>query len=201
MIAPSLNWWLRNCPQSVSGPKSSPLLQSRRGGRSFGAVGAVSVLSPQARPPPLATLAHTDPATQIGPLVSGRQQSRVLEYIDVGQREGARLVLGGSDLPDGLNRGWYVQPTLFSGAGNDMRIARDEIFGPVLTVIPYDDEDQAVAIANDSEYGLAGAVFTAEQDRGLAVAARVRTGSFGVNEGYIMDPLAPYGGVKASATG
>ena len=82
-----------------------------------------------------------------------------------------------------------------------MRIAREEIFGPVLTVIPYRDEDEALAIANDSEYGLAGAVFTADTDRGLAIAGRVRAGSFGVNEGYIMDPLAPYGGVKASGYG
>ena len=82
-----------------------------------------------------------------------------------------------------------------------MRIAREEIFGPVLTVIPYRDEDDAVAIANDSDYGLAGAVFTADSARGLAIAGRVRAGSFGVNEGYIMDPLAPYGGMKASGWG
>lgn len=142
-----------------------------------------------------------DPGTQIGPLVTGRQQARVREYIDEGQREGARLALGGNSLPDGLDRGWYVRPTVFSGASNDMRIAREEIFGPVLTVIGYDGEDQAVRIANDSEYGLAGAVFTADSERGLAVAARVRTGSFGVNEGYIMDPVAPYGGVKSSGYG
>jgi acyl-CoA reductase-like NAD-dependent aldehyde dehydrogenase len=82
-----------------------------------------------------------------------------------------------------------------------MRIAREEIFGPVLTVIPYSDQNDAVAIANDSEYGLAGAVFTSDTDRGLGVAAQIRSGSFGVNEGYIMDPLAPYGGVKASGYG
>lgn len=143
----------------------------------------------------------SDPVTQIGPLVAQRQQSRVREYIEDGRRAGARLVTGGAAMPAGLDTGWYVRPTLFADATNDMRIAREEIFGPVLVVIPYDDEDQAVAIANDSEFGLAGAVFTADTEHGLAVAGRVRAGSFGVNEGYIMDPLAPYGGVKASGYG
>lgn len=142
-----------------------------------------------------------DAATQVGPLVAQRQQARVREYIDGGRSEGARLVLGGSELPDGIDRGWYVRPTLFADATNDMPIAREEIFGPVLTVIEYRDDDDAVAIANDSEYGLAGAVFTGDADRALAVAARVRAGSFGINEGYIMDPLAPYGGTKASGWG
>lgn len=143
----------------------------------------------------------SDPATQLGPLVAQRQQAMVRDYIEKGTQEGARLVVGGTTLPDGVDRGWYVRPTLFADADNSMRIAREEIFGPVLTVIPYRDEDDAVAIANDSEYGLAGAVFTADRDRGLGVAARVRAGSFGVNEGYIMDPLAPYGGLKASGWG
>ncbi|MDT5350103.1 MAG: hypothetical protein QOH91_3390 [Mycobacterium sp.] len=145
-----------------------------------------------------------DPAdanTQIGPLVAQRQQVRVRGYIESGQTEGARLVTGGSDLPDGLDTGWYVRPTLFSDAHNDMRIAREEIFGPVLTVIPYRDENEAVRIANDSEYGLAGSVFTADVERGYGVAARVRSGTFGVNEGYIMDPAAPFGGVKSSGYG
>jgi acyl-CoA reductase-like NAD-dependent aldehyde dehydrogenase len=104
-------------------------------------------------------------------------------------------------MPDGLDTGWYVRPTLFADARNDMTIAREEIFGPVLTVIPYDDVDDAVTIANDSEYGLAGAVFTPDIERGLGVAARVRSGTFGVNEGYIMDPVAPFGGVKQSGYG
>lgn len=142
-----------------------------------------------------------DPETQLGPLVAQRQQTRVRDYIEEGQRQGARLVVGGSDLPDDIDRGWYVRPTLFTDADNSMRIAREEIFGPVLTVIPYRDEADAVAIANDSDYGLAGAVFTSDTERGLSVAARVRAGSFGVNEGYIMDPLAPYGGLKASGWG
>ena len=142
-----------------------------------------------------------DPNTQIGPLVAQRQQERVRGYIETGQSEGARLVVGGTELPDGLESGWYVRPTLFSDASNDMRIAREEIFGPVLTVIPYRDEDEAIRIANDSEYGLAGSVFTADTERGYGVAARVRSGTFGVNEGYIMDPAAPFGGVKNSGYG
>jgi acyl-CoA reductase-like NAD-dependent aldehyde dehydrogenase len=142
-----------------------------------------------------------DPNTQVGPLVARRQQERVRGYIESGKSEGARLVTGGSDRPDGLDTGWYVRPTLFSDAHNDMRIAREEIFGPVLTVIPYRDEDDAVRIANDSEYGLAGSVFTADVERGYGVAARVRSGTFGVNEGYIMDPAAPFGGVKNSGYG
>ena len=143
----------------------------------------------------------TDSATQVGPLVAQRQQDRVRGYIETGQAEGARLVLGGTAMPDGLDRGWYVQPTLFADADNSMRIAREEIFGPVLTVIPYADEDDAVNIANDSQYGLAGSVFTADNERGLAIAARIRTGTFGVNQGYTMDPFAPFGGVKGSGYG
>jgi acyl-CoA reductase-like NAD-dependent aldehyde dehydrogenase len=145
-----------------------------------------------------------DPAdanTQIGPLVAQRQQERVRGYIESGTSEGARLVVGGGDMPDGLDTGWYIRPTLFSDASNDMRIAREEIFGPVLTVIPYRDEVEAVEIANDSEYGLAGSVFTSDVDRGHGVATRVRSGTFGVNQGYIMDPAAPFGGVKNSGYG
>jgi acyl-CoA reductase-like NAD-dependent aldehyde dehydrogenase len=142
-----------------------------------------------------------DSATQVGPLVAQRQQERVRGYIDTGRAEGARLVLGGTAMPEGLHRGWYVQPTLFTDADNSMRIAREEIFGPVLTVIPYTDEDDAVAIANDSDYGLAGSVWTGDTDRGLAIAGRIRTGTFGVNQGYTMDPFAPFGGVKGSGYG
>jgi acyl-CoA reductase-like NAD-dependent aldehyde dehydrogenase len=142
-----------------------------------------------------------DPNTQIGPLVARRQQDLVRGYIESGRGDGARLVTGGTEMPDGIETGWYVRPTLFSDANNDMRIAREEIFGPVLTVISSRDEDEAIRIANDSEYGLAGSVFTGDVERGYGIAARVRSGTFGVNEGYIMDPAAPFGGVKNSGYG
>jgi acyl-CoA reductase-like NAD-dependent aldehyde dehydrogenase len=143
-----------------------------------------------------------DPTTEMGPLVAQRQQARVRGYIEAGQLEGATLVVGGTDLPDGVDRGWYVRPTLFADVDNGMTIAREEIFGPVLSVIPYDGNDvEAVRLADDSEYGLSGSVWTADADRGMAVARRVRTGSFGVNEAYSMDPAAPFGGTKASGLG
>jgi acyl-CoA reductase-like NAD-dependent aldehyde dehydrogenase len=142
-----------------------------------------------------------DRATEIGPLVARRQQERVLGYIEAGTSEGARLVVGGTDLPKGIDRGWYVRPTLFADVDNRMRIAREEIFGPVLSVIPYGDVDEAVRIADDSDYGLSGSVWTAEPARGLDVARRVRTGSFGVNQPYSMDPAAPFGGMKGSGIG
>lgn len=141
-----------------------------------------------------------DPATEIGPLVAQRQQDRVEKYIALGQEEGARLLTGGTGRPDGLGKGWYVRPTVFAGVDNRMRIAREEIFGPVLSVVPYDDVDDAVRIANDSDYGLAGTVWTADKEAGLAVARRVRTGTYGVNT-YTMDFAAPFGGFKASGIG
>ena len=143
----------------------------------------------------------TDKATEVGPMVTRRQQERVRGYIEIGQKEGARLVVGGTEMPEGAEHGWYVRPTLFTDVDNGMRIAREEIFGPVLSVIPYRDEADAIRIANDSDYGLSGSVWTADTDRGLAVAARVRTGTFGVNQPYSMDPAAPFGGVKASGFG
>ncbi|MBC7296728.1 MAG: aldehyde dehydrogenase [Dietzia sp.] len=141
-----------------------------------------------------------DPATEIGPMVAQRQQERVTSYIELGQQEGAQLLTGGTGRPDGLDTGWYVQPTVFAGVDNSMRIAQEEIFGPVLSVIAYDDVDDAVRIANDSEYGLAGTVWTADREAGLGVARRVRTGTYGVNT-YTMDFSAPFGGFKASGVG
>lgn len=143
----------------------------------------------------------TDSSTQLGPLVNRRQQQRVLDYIRIGQDEGARLVVGGTEAPAGIERGWYVRPTLFADAQNSMRIAQEEIFGPVLTVIGYRDAQDAVALANDSGYGLAGSVWTADTERGLSIAAAIKTGTFGVNQGYTMDPFAPFGGVKDSGYG
>jgi len=141
-----------------------------------------------------------DPTTEIGPLVAERQQERVEKYIALGQEEGARVVVGGNGRPAGVDRGWYVQPTVFADVDNSMRIAQEEIFGPVLAVIPFDDVDDAVRIANDSEFGLAGSVWTGDGEVGMDVARRVRTGTFGVNQ-YSMDFIAPFGGFKASGIG
>jgi aldehyde dehydrogenase (NAD+) len=138
-------------------------------------------------------------ATQMGPLVASRQQSRVLDYIEKGKAEGARVVTGGNR-PAHLNKGWFVEPTLFTDANNDMTIAREEIFGPVGTIIPYDNEEQAIAIANDTNYGLSGGVFTQDIERAYAIARRIRTGNFGHN-GRVVDYTIPYGGFKQSGVG
>jgi acyl-CoA reductase-like NAD-dependent aldehyde dehydrogenase len=138
--------------------------------------------------------------TRLGPLASAAQRDRVRDYIEVGIAEGARLVLGGPEAPDGLDEGYYVRPTVFADVTPGMRIAQEEIFGPVLSVLPYDDEDEAVGIANDSEYGLHGGVWSADADRALAVARRLRTGQVDVNGGA-WNPLAPFGGYKKSGLG
>jgi betaine-aldehyde dehydrogenase len=140
-----------------------------------------------------------DPATECGPLVAERQRDRVEGYIAKGREEGATLVVGGGR-PAGLDRGWYVEPTLFADVDNAMTIAREEIFGPVLSLIPYESEDEAVAIANDSDYGLSGSVYTADPDHGLEIAKRVRTGTYAVNN-LGMDFGAPFGGFRASGVG
>jgi aldehyde dehydrogenase (NAD+) len=144
-----------------------------------------------------------DPQTFSGPLISQKQRERVLGMIEQGKKEGARVAVGGG-VPEHLRCGYYVQPTLFVDVDNSMSIAQQEIFGPVLAVIAYDDakgDAEAVRVANDSPYGLSGAVFSASQDRALAVARQLRTGSIGVNGGMFYGADAPYGGYKASGVG
>ena len=140
-----------------------------------------------------------DVATQIGPMVSETQRRRVLGYIDSGRASGARITTGGG-VPKDLSTGWFVEPTVFTDVDNAMTIAQEEIFGPVLCVLPYRDEDEAVAIANDSEFGLGGTVWTTDPDRGTALADRIRTGTVGINH-YALDMTGPFGGVKASGIG
>lgn len=140
-----------------------------------------------------------DESTRIGPMVSDAQRERVVDYIRTGISEGATLVAGGSEAPEGLSHGYYVRPTVFTGVRPDMTIAREEIFGPVLAIMTYGDEDEAVRVANDSDYGLAGAVFGSDE-RALAVARRLRTGQVAVNGGAF-NPVAPFGGYKQSGNG
>lgn len=140
-----------------------------------------------------------EPDTQMGPVVSRAQRDRVEGFIHQAQADGARLVVGGGR-PAGLDKGWFVEPTVFADVDNSSRVAQEEIFGPVLCVTPYDDEDEAVRLANDSEYGLAGTVWSSDLERAHAVARRMRTGSVGIN-GYLPDPGAPFGGVKRSGIG
>jgi aldehyde dehydrogenase (NAD+) len=142
----------------------------------------------------------TDPANLQGPQISRRQQERVLAYIEKGRQEGARLLVGGG-VPKHLEKGFYVEPTLFADVDPRSTIAREEIFGPVLCVIPYEDDDDAVRIANDSIYGLSGAVSSASQERALAVARRIRAGTIGVNGGQWFHPDTPFGGYKQSGLG
>jgi len=141
-----------------------------------------------------------DDATQVGPLVAERQRTRVEGYLEAGKAAGARVVTGGGR-PADLPKGWYIEPTVFADVDNSMTIAQEEIFGPVLSVIPYDGEDQAVAIANDSEYGLCGSVWTADVHHGEQVAARVRTGVVAINSSTILDFNSPFGGFKKSGIG
>ena len=140
-----------------------------------------------------------DPETAIGPLVAERQRDRVMGYIEKGREEGARVVTGGGR-PAAFAKGWFVEPTLFADVDNKMTIAQEEIFGPVLAVIPYDSEEDAVRIANESDYGLAGSVWTSDPNAGLEIAKQVRTGTYGVN-GSSMNFAAPFGGFKQSGIG
>lgn len=140
-----------------------------------------------------------DSATTMGPLVSARQRDRVRSYLDAGRDEGAVVATGGG-VPPGLDKGFYIQPTVFTSVENSMRIAREEIFGPVVSVLRYDTVEEAVAMANDSEYGLHGAVFTTDPQRAVEVARQVRTGTFSVNA-FVYNIEAPFGGVKNSGIG
>ena len=140
-----------------------------------------------------------DPEVRIGPLVSPRQRERVEEYISLGLSEGAELAVGGRR-PRKLDRGWFVEPTLLVNVDNRMRVAREEIFGPVLVAIPYDGDEEGLALAEDSEYGLAGSVWTGDAERGVALARRIRAGSVSVNR-FALDVCAPFGGFKASGIG
>ncbi|WP_421913730.1 aldehyde dehydrogenase [Mycobacterium marseillense] len=140
-----------------------------------------------------------DDAVDIGPLVSSRQRERVLGYIEAGTAQGARLVAGGG-IPVDRPRGWYVAPTIFADVHNSARIAREEIFGPVLCVIPYESDREAIQIANDSELGLGGSVWSSDEARATEVARAVQTGSIGINC-YQLDLDAPFGGIKASGIG
>jgi acyl-CoA reductase-like NAD-dependent aldehyde dehydrogenase len=141
-----------------------------------------------------------DPSTTLGPLVSKRQQERVRGYIRKGIEEGAKLVTGGAEQPEHLTKGYFVKPTVFSNVKNVMTIAREEIFGPVLSIIAYDDEEDAIRIANDTPYGLAGGVWSSDVDRAKRVARRMRCGQVDVNGGNF-NPMAPFGGFKQSGHG
>jgi aldehyde dehydrogenase (NAD+) len=142
----------------------------------------------------------TDLANLMGPLVSKKQQERVLGYIEKGKAEGARLVTGGG-VPSQFDRGYYVEPTVFADVDNSMTIAQEEIFGPVLCVIGYRDEDDAIRIANDSQYGLSGAITSRDLERSKRIARRIRTGTLGLNGGIWYGADAPFGGYKQSGVG
>jgi len=150
----------------------------------------------------VSSLAIGDPmdrATQMGPLVSSRQRERVEGYIAKGSSDGGRLTTGGGR-PASLDKGWFVQPTVFADVDPNHTIAQEEIFGPVLSIISYADETEALSIANGTDYGLGGSVWTADPERGTAFARKVQTGTVGIN-GYVNDPTAPFGGIKASGIG
>jgi len=141
-----------------------------------------------------------EPGTRLGPLVSATQRERVRDYIAKGEAEGAKLLTGGTDAPEGLDRGYFVRPTVFSEVTPEMTIGREEIFGPVLAIQPYEDTDDAVRIANSTDYGLAGGVWAGDEERAIAVAKRLRTGQVEINGGAF-NPAAPFGGYGQSGHG
>jgi aldehyde dehydrogenase (NAD+) len=176
----------------VCGAHTRALVPRSRYAEALDAAGAAAAAVPYGDP-------H-DPATVVGPLVAERQRARVEGYIRSAVDDGARVVTGG-ERPAHLPKGWYVPPTILGDVDNGMRVAREEIFGPVLSFIPYDGEDEAVRIANDSPYGLSGGVWSGDDGRALAVARRVRTGSIAVNGSYPPFPLVPFGGFGESGLG
>jgi betaine-aldehyde dehydrogenase len=141
-----------------------------------------------------------DPATQIGPVVAKRQRDKILGYLDAGKKAGAKVATGGG-APKAEKKGWFIEPTLFYDVDNGMKIAREEIFGPVLVVIPYDGEEEAIAIANDSDFGLGGGVWCGDTAHGVEVAAKIRTGTITVNTPMLVDMKSPFGGFKKSGIG
>jgi aldehyde dehydrogenase (NAD+) len=138
--------------------------------------------------------------TQVGPITTQDQRNKVLSYLGIARAEGATAVLGGGT-PAGLGDGWFVEPTIFTSVNNQMRIAREEVFGPVLSVIPFDDEEQAFAIANDSPYGLAAGIWTQNIGRALRGAAAMEAGTVWVNTYRAVSYMAPFGGYKRSGIG
>ena len=153
--------------------------------------------------PAFETFPYGDPndfANMAGPLVNAKQRERVLGYIEKGKAEGARCLVGGGPATQ-FEKGYFVQPTLFVDVDPDSTIAQEEIFGPVLSVIPFDDDDDAVRIANNSRYGLSGSISSGSLDRAVGVARRIRTGTMAVNGGQWFGPDTPFGGYKESGSG
>ena len=142
-----------------------------------------------------------DKGTDLGPLVSKKQQERVMRYIDLGKKEGAECLLGGAALPTDLAQGCFVPPTVFAGVRNDMAIAQEEIFGPVVSVLKFKTPEEAVKLANDSPYGLAGAVWSRDEAKALEIARKLRAGTIWVNEYHLISEKAPFGGYKQSGLG
>ncbi len=191
-LVPALVGGAMHLSGQVCGAHTRVLVPRPRYAEAVGAAAAAAAAVPVGDP-------H-DPSTMVGPLVAARQRDRVEGYIALAVAAGARVASGGVR-PAHLPRGWYVAPTILADVDNSMRVAREEIFGPVLCLIPYDGEDDAVRIANDSPYGLAGGVWTGDPARGLRVARRMRTGSIAINGTYPPFPLVPFGGFKESGLG
>jgi acyl-CoA reductase-like NAD-dependent aldehyde dehydrogenase len=142
----------------------------------------------------------SDPATQMGPLINARQREKVAGYVDRAVSDGAKAVIGGR-APEHLAAGYFYEPTLLVGAGEDSPVAQDELFGPVLVVLPHDGDEDAVRVANNSIFGLSGSVLSADRERALGVARRIRSGTMSVNGGIYYGPDAPFGGYKQSGVG